>query len=368
MLSRLKTTQRDCQLNLSYYWAANNGAGGETLEFHHPDRLGTRLVTNNAANTSFEQSTLPFGTAMPSESTGFSNQVFTSYDRSPIAGLDYAVNRTYSPGQGRFTQVDPIGLASANLADPQTNNLYAYTRNSPTDFVDPSGLCVIGINILGTKRVSNDTLDAIRQEIQRIFSAAGQTVSFDNSVKADARFTISLTNAPSTADSRVLGSTGVNKNGVISSSGVAYVDRIADFSGEPNQGLRILGRHPKNQGRAIGRVISHEAGHFLLQLLGHVKSGLLREQFRGDRSLFLPSTADDFLFTDEQARQLSRLCPPKPPVHESIPDSQVGDGGGGAIANEHGGGDLEIWNGGGFSDIDLLTWWYSNNAPQTINY
>ena len=117
----------------------NNGAGGEALEFHHPDRLGTRLVTNNAANTSFEQSTLPFGTALPSESTGFSNQVFTSYDRSPIAGLDYAVNRTYSPGLGRFTTVDPIGMASVSLGDPQSLNQFAYTRNSPTDFVDPSG-------------------------------------------------------------------------------------------------------------------------------------------------------------------------------------------------------------------------------------
>ena len=118
----------------------NNGAGGEALEFHHPDRLGTRLVTNNAANTSFEQSTLPFGTAMPSESTGFSNQVFTSYDRSPIAGLDYAVNRTYSPGQGRFTTVDPIGMASTSPFDPQSLNLYSYVRNNPIDFIDPSGL------------------------------------------------------------------------------------------------------------------------------------------------------------------------------------------------------------------------------------
>ena len=151
--------------------AANNGAGGEALEFHHPDRLGTRLVTNNAANTSFEQSTLPFGTAMPSESTGFSNQVFTSYDRSPIAGLDYAVNRTYSPGQSRFTQVDPIGLASANLADPQTNNLYAYTRNSPTDFVDPSGLLLdLGCTYLGSY-----TYGDFRYEVNICFYDNGST-------------------------------------------------------------------------------------------------------------------------------------------------------------------------------------------------
>jgi RHS repeat-associated protein len=112
----------------------------ETKEFHHPDRLGTKLVTNGGAGTYYQQSTLPFGTALNAESSGFSNQVFTSYDRSAATGLDYAVNRTYSPGQSRFTQVDPIGMASASLGVPQSLNMYAYVQNMPTDFVDPSGL------------------------------------------------------------------------------------------------------------------------------------------------------------------------------------------------------------------------------------
>ena len=118
----------------------NNGSGGETQEFHHPDRLGTRLVTNNAANTSFEQSTLPFGTALGAESTGSTNQRFTSYDRSAVTGIDYAVNRHYSPGQGRFTTVDPIGMGAVSVDNPQSMNLYAYAGNNPVDFVDPSGL------------------------------------------------------------------------------------------------------------------------------------------------------------------------------------------------------------------------------------
>jgi methionine synthase I (cobalamin-dependent) len=62
----------------SYFYAGSrllstqtwNGST-ETTEFHHPDRLGTKLVTNNAANTSYEQSTLPFGTALTAESSGF---------------------------------------------------------------------------------------------------------------------------------------------------------------------------------------------------------------------------------------------------------------------------------------------------------
>ena len=113
---------------------ATNISGSELVEFHHPDRLGTKVVTAPSATpTSYEQSTLPFGAELAGEESGTisTNQQFTSYDRSNSTGLDYAVNRTYSSGQGRFTQVDPAG---------EGLNLYAYVGNNPVDFVDPSGL------------------------------------------------------------------------------------------------------------------------------------------------------------------------------------------------------------------------------------
>lgn len=99
-----------------------NGAGGEAVEFHHPDHLGTKLVTNPASGTSFEQAVLPFGTTLNAESTGSTNRRFTSYDRSASTGLDYAVNRHYDPQQGRFTQVDPAGMGMSDLENPQTLN------------------------------------------------------------------------------------------------------------------------------------------------------------------------------------------------------------------------------------------------------
>jgi RHS repeat-associated protein len=117
-----------------------NGSGGEFVQYHHPDRLGTRLVTNAQDTTYFEQVTLPFGTALNAESTGSTNRRFTSYDRSAATGLDYAVNRHYDSQQGRFTQVDPIGMRSVSLSSPQTLNLYAYCTNDPINHTDPSGL------------------------------------------------------------------------------------------------------------------------------------------------------------------------------------------------------------------------------------
>jgi RHS repeat-associated protein len=112
-----------------------------TRRYHHPDRLGTRIVTDaNGAKVS-EQVTLPFGTALDAESSGTAtSRRFTSYDRSAATKLDYAVNRFYNAAQGRFTQVAPIGVSAASLEDPQTLNLYAYCGNDPINHTDPDGL------------------------------------------------------------------------------------------------------------------------------------------------------------------------------------------------------------------------------------
>jgi RHS repeat-associated protein len=117
-----------------------NGSGGETVEYNHPDRLGTKVVTNQQTGTSFEQNTLPFGTALAAESSGSSAKRFTSYERSSRTGLDYAQNRTYDSKQGRFTQVDPIGMKASSLIAPQTLNLYTYCGNDPINHTDPDGL------------------------------------------------------------------------------------------------------------------------------------------------------------------------------------------------------------------------------------
>jgi RHS repeat-associated protein len=115
-------------------------ATGESVQFDHPDQLGTRLITNPANGTHFEQNTLPFGTALGSESTGSINRRFTSYDRSQSTGLDYAVNRFYDSSQSGFTTVDPIKIGAVSPLNPQTLNLYSYTANDSVNRTDPSSL------------------------------------------------------------------------------------------------------------------------------------------------------------------------------------------------------------------------------------
>lgn len=123
-----------------------NGSGGEATEYNHPDRLGTRTTTNQQTGSSSEQAHLPFGRPLDAESSVTTNsQRFTSYERNSLTGLDYAINRTYDSKQGRFTQVDPIGMQAVSLASPQTLNLYSYCINDPVNYVDPAGLFLGGL-------------------------------------------------------------------------------------------------------------------------------------------------------------------------------------------------------------------------------
>ncbi|KKJ77351.1 hypothetical protein WH95_06455 [Kiloniella litopenaei] len=52
--------------------------------------------------------------------------------------LYYNYNRDYDPATGRYTQVDPIGLAGGV-------NTYAYANGSPRRYVDPKGLQAVCI-------------------------------------------------------------------------------------------------------------------------------------------------------------------------------------------------------------------------------
>jgi lysozyme len=59
----------------------------------------------------------------------------------PAYASSYFGARYYSAQIGRFTTVDPVMTISANLVDPQRWNRYAYARNNPLSFLDPSGRC-----------------------------------------------------------------------------------------------------------------------------------------------------------------------------------------------------------------------------------
>jgi RHS repeat-associated protein len=114
------------------------------------DHLGsTRLVTDAGKAVVMRRDYLPFGEEIGSDKgnritiAGYGaipslRQKFTSKERDTESNLDYFLARYHSGAQGRFTSPDPEN-AGATPDDPQSWNAYAYARNSPLVFSDPTG-------------------------------------------------------------------------------------------------------------------------------------------------------------------------------------------------------------------------------------
>jgi RHS repeat-associated protein len=66
---------------------------------------------------------------------------FTQKERDPESGLHYFEARFLTGTMSRFLSVDPMyANTDSSQGDPQALNLYAYVRNNPLQYTDPTGL------------------------------------------------------------------------------------------------------------------------------------------------------------------------------------------------------------------------------------
>ena len=96
------------------------------------DRLGS--VRANGSGERFNY--LPHGEERTPTADG--REKFATYIRDS-GGLDYADQRYYDRGSGRFLTADPGGISTADPRDPGSWNRFAYVGGDPVNFVDPSG-------------------------------------------------------------------------------------------------------------------------------------------------------------------------------------------------------------------------------------
>jgi len=116
---------------------------GGAFTYHHPDLLSNRAETNSSGTVTRTFGHFPFGETWYETGTP-DKWKFTSYERDSATGetgLDYAVFRQYTPGQGRFMNTD---LLSGHADVPQSMNRYPYVLNDVVNRVDPLGLCDAG--------------------------------------------------------------------------------------------------------------------------------------------------------------------------------------------------------------------------------
>ncbi|MFC1699881.1 toxin TcdB middle/N-terminal domain-containing protein [Candidatus Omnitrophota bacterium] len=108
-----------------------------TTYYYHTDHLGSsNVISDDQGNIAQLLEYKPYGLTNREEGSYNNNYRFTGQLFDSTSNLYYYGARYYDPEIGRFTQPDTIVQAPY---DPQSFNRYAYCRNNPINYVDPTG-------------------------------------------------------------------------------------------------------------------------------------------------------------------------------------------------------------------------------------
>jgi RHS repeat-associated protein len=110
---------------------------GTNTSYYEADTVGSiTSLTNPAASLTNSYIYDAFGNVTTTSGTLTNPFRFTGRDSDPETNLSYYRARYYSPQVGRFISEDPVQFGGGD-------NFFAYVRNNPLRFKDPSGLITI---------------------------------------------------------------------------------------------------------------------------------------------------------------------------------------------------------------------------------
>ncbi|WP_028315502.1 RHS repeat domain-containing protein [Desulfatibacillum aliphaticivorans] len=109
--------------------------------YQHSDHLGSSTVVTNESGQEIEKSDYrPFGEERNHWGVTNDKHRYTGQEKDFSTGLYNYNARLYDPILGRFTSAD---IFVPDPLDPQSYNRFAYCRNNPLSYTDPSGHFIV---------------------------------------------------------------------------------------------------------------------------------------------------------------------------------------------------------------------------------
>jgi RHS repeat-associated protein len=149
---------------------ARRDASNSSVHYFFDDHLGSTSVVTNSTGATLEEDLdyYPYGGI--ASGTSSDHYLFTGKERDSESGLDYFGARYDASSLGRFMSPDPGNLSAIfHMNDPQSWNGYAYARNNPVTYTDPSGLDYTICDITGKKcgHLDDSTFDLEKRGAQK---------------------------------------------------------------------------------------------------------------------------------------------------------------------------------------------------------
>jgi len=109
------------------------------VSYYFSDHLKTAsVITNSAGTITEDEDYYPWGGELQSVNSDSNHYKFGGHERDSETSLDNFGARYYANWTGRFLTPD-APFADQNAANPQSWNLYSYTRNNPVSCGDADG-------------------------------------------------------------------------------------------------------------------------------------------------------------------------------------------------------------------------------------
>jgi hypothetical protein len=167
--------------------------------------------------------------------------------------------------------------------------------------------CIFEIGITTNGLLDSGQLEAMRDEISRIFATAGQEINFV-STNANYYLNANAVGANYTNNPDAIGLTPLDGSAV-TNVGRVFVDRLTTSATNDDGSSRAFNQNSKALAIGLGRAGSHEIGHYLLQQNydSSAITGVMHNSFKGSE-WFGKTSEGLWKFSPAQIKQLNSLC------------------------------------------------------------